>query len=116
MKHLLLPALLALCCLGATTNQLSLSWDNSPDYDESVTFHVYTRTNIAGPPWLPLTNISWLEWTNTGKIAIGAASDDRRFFSVTASNFTGESDFSLPVSVRRLPRAGGLKIGVSQSP
>lgn len=114
--RLLLLSVLALLACGATTNQLSLYWDNDPSYDESVTFHVYTRTNIAGPPWLPLTNVSWLDWTNKGRVEIGAALDDYRFFSVTASNFTGETDFSLPVSVRRLPRAGGLRIGASQSP
>lgn len=115
--YVLLAAVTVLA--AATTNRLHLVWDTAPDYDTNVSFNVYSQTNVALPvnEWKLLTNISFHAYTNAakpgepGRVEIPAAADYKQFYVVTASNMTGESDFSDSVYSRRLPRGTGLRIG-----
>lgn len=113
---LLLVLLSCITASAATTNRLFLMWENV-GYDTGVVFYVYSQTNVALPVsgWTVVTNIAYSEWTNSppGKVEILTAAEYQRFFVVTASNLFGESDFSLPVSSRRLVPPAGLKIGAS---
>lgn len=115
LSLLLLTCLLwMLACyavFGATTNQLFLTWSNDPAYGTGTMFYVAQRPLTAQPPWQPLTNISWQEWTNTYRVPIPPATDSSMFYVVSSSNLFGLTDFSLPVESRRLPRGTGLSIG-----
>lgn len=119
MKLILAAMMFAAVAIGATTNRISLSWDNSPEFGTNLDFHVYSTTNFALPvtEWPHLTNVNFVTATNSAKVGEGGrleilpAEDTLRFYVLTASNFTGQTDFSDPVSVRRLPRGTGLKIG-----
>lgn len=110
MKKWFLLCLCA-CAIGATTNRIYITWDNQPEYDTNASFFIYSKTNLADPVWLPVTNIGWANWTNATKVEIPAATDNARYFVVTASNLFGESDFSEPALSRRLPRANKPRIG-----
>lgn len=99
---------------AAKTNQIFLTWDLNPDYDSGTTFVLYSQTNVALPvaSWKPVTNISFGAFTSaTNKVAIPAASSLPVFYTVTASNVLGESDFSQPVEVRLPSQGQGLRIG-----
>lgn len=119
MKLILTAMLLALGARAQTTNQLFLSWKNDSTHDSNVTFHVFSTTNIAQAKaqWEHTTNVDFVTATNSAKagedsrVEILPASDALRFYSVTASNFTGQSDFSESVSVRRVLPGVGLRIG-----
>lgn len=111
MKLITSLCLLAASAFSATTNQISLYWDSAPDYDTGVTFYVYSKTNLAEPAWKPLTNVAWVDWTNTFKLRIAPATEASVFYTVTASNLFGETDFSEPAEARRLKRGSGVRIG-----
>jgi hypothetical protein len=108
----LLWMLACVWAFGGTTNSLFLTWDNSTNYSPTTMFYVAQRPLIAQPPWQPLTNISWTNWTNVNfRLPIPSATDDAMFYVVASSNLFGLTDFSLPVESRRLPRGTGLSIG-----
>lgn len=117
MKRFLIPLVLigaiALYAAG-TPKRIFLQWDNAPDYDSNVTFYIYSQTNVAMPVagWLVLTQVDYTTWVNaTNRVEVPAATATATFYVVTASNVTGESDFSSAVQVRRLPPAKNPKIG-----
>lgn len=119
MKLFILALLTASLASAATTNRLFLTFDASPDYDTNVTFHFFRSADVGVPvaQWAHATNVDFITFTNAaklgefGRVEIPAATDVRQFYVVTASNFTGMSDFSESVSVRRLLPGTGLKVG-----
>lgn len=86
---------------------VTLAWDYPPAELTNITFKVYHSTSIA----LPLTN--WVVLTNaisTNQVQVSIA-PGVHFFSVTASNFWGESTFSNIASTPALPRSdANLKV------
>lgn len=102
------------------TNRLYLAWDSYPISDTNpVTFHIYSTTNVALPlaQWGHLTNVDYATATNAakagegGRVEVLPAEGMMRFYTMTASNFTGQSDFSESVSVRRLLAGQHLRLG-----
>lgn len=121
MKLFILALFAASLASAATTNRLFLAWDSYPLTDTNlVTFHIYSTTNIALPvsQWPHLTNVDYSTATNAakpgegGRVEVLAAENMFRFYSMTASNFIGESDFSDVVSVRRVAPPSAVRLGV----
>lgn len=118
MKRLLflLIPILALAIGAGTAKRIFLTWDMTQEYydDTNIVFIVYTQTNAAMPVagWSALTNIGVVAFTNANqRVEIPTAGTVQAFYVVTASNVFGESDFSAPVSTRRLGPVQKLKIG-----
>lgn len=110
----LLPILLFLVSvLYVRAATLLLEFDYpKPDLGTNIWFQVYHSTNVS----LPLTN--WTALTNvvgTGTVVRVRAEPGVNFFSMTASNFWGRSDFSTVASTPPAPRSDAV-ITISREP
>jgi hypothetical protein len=116
MKLIMAAMLFAMAASGASTNKLGLTWDFDPSVGTNETFYIYSNTNVYSP-WLPLTSITYSAFTNNatngiwGRVPVLVADDVMRYYVVTCSNFTGESSFSEPASVRHSLPGTGVVIG-----
>ena len=94
---------------GILRTNVTLAW-NYPDADATNVhaFRLYSSTNIA----LPLTN-----WTviatipGTNRTVTLPIQPPQRFYTITASNWWGESPFSNVAATEKPPVAGTLGIG-----
>lgn len=107
LLFLLLP-LGAKAAVPTTPQLVILAWDYpTNELRAELSFKLYTSTNLAVPMtnWLVLTNVAGTNLAAAVRIEPG-----EHFFTLTASNFWGESDFSNVASVPPLPKSGAITI------
>ena len=92
--------LLCLTALAGLRSTITLYWDYPPALlSPDLTFKIYSSTDMIN--WVNFTNVVG---TNT-EITIPITAS-RMFFTATASNFWGESDFSNTASTPNAPLGG----------
>lgn len=100
MKKFLISILVGVSILAAPED-ISLAWDYPESEKTNVVFRVYSSTNITIPlnQWTVITNVTGTNFVRL-KVVPGV-----NYFTMTASNFWGESIFSEVVSTPALPRS-----------
>lgn len=96
-----ISSILACAVLMAAPEDISLSWDYPESERTNVVFRVYSSTNVTIPlsQWKVMTNVTATNFVRL-KVVPGV-----NYFTMTASNFWGESTFSEVVSTPALPRS-----------
>lgn len=107
MKRILpLLALLSLAAVPTGPQQVTLMWDNQPEYGTNTTIRLHHSTSLTLPmaSWEVLGTV-----VDTNAITI-AIEPGPHFFYVTASNFWGVTDPSSVALTPPLPQSGKLQI------
>ncbi len=111
-KHILLAIIASLAGFAAMkppgpSGSVLLTWTKHPEDDTNIVFRVYGSSSITTPlsNWavmvaVPATNTTATNYSATVSVQPGAF-----YFTVTASNFWGESDFSAVAVAPSLPRS-----------